>query len=53
MHSIRLLLVLIGLLASNVIETKLVDVLGSGDNTEPVTKLLLLEVLLCPGRYEY
>lgn len=42
-----LLLILIVVLANDVVEAKLVDTLGGGDDTEPVTELLLLEELLC------
>ena len=47
-HSGRsnLLLILLTLVVDDVVEAELVDTLGGGDNAEPVTELLLLEVLL-------
>lgn len=47
-HSGRsnLLLILLALVVDDVVEAELVDTLGGGDDTEPVTELLLLEVLL-------
>ena len=47
-HSGRsnLLLILLTLVVDDVVEAELVDTLGGGDDTEPVTELLLLEVLL-------
>lgn len=44
----NLLLLLVALLVDDVVEAELVDTLGGGDNAEPVTELLLLEVLLGP-----
>ena len=44
----NLLLLLVALLVDDVVEAELVDTLGGGDDTEPVTELLLLEVLLGP-----
>lgn len=41
-----LLLILLVLVANDVVEAELVDTLGGGDDTEPVTELLLLEELL-------
>lgn len=46
---VRLVIVLIGLVVNDVEELELVDTLGGGDDTEPVTELLLLEELLGPG----
>lgn len=45
----RLLVVLISLVVNDVEELELVDTLGGGDDTEPVTELLLLEELLGPA----
>jgi hypothetical protein len=42
-----LLVILLLVLANNVVEAELVDTLGGGNDTEPVTELLLLEELLC------
>jgi hypothetical protein len=42
----RLFLILLSLVVDDVVEAELVDTLGGGDDTEPVTELLLLEVLL-------
>jgi hypothetical protein len=42
----RLLLVVLSLVVDDVEEAELVDTLGSGDDAEPVTELLLLEELL-------
>lgn len=42
----RLLLVVLSLVVDDVEEAELVDTLGGGDDTEPVTELLLLEELL-------
>jgi hypothetical protein len=44
----RLVLLLVGLVVDDVVEAELVDTLGGGDDTEPVTELLLLEELLGP-----
>ncbi len=44
----NLLLILIGLLSSDVVEAELVNALGGRDDAQPVTELLLLEVLLGP-----
>lgn len=44
----RLLVVVIGLVVDNVEELELVDSLGGGDDTEPVTELHLLQELLGP-----
>ena len=44
----HLLLILLSLVVDDVVEAELVDTLGGGDDTEPVTELLLLEVLLGP-----
>lgn len=44
--NVHLLVVLVGLVVDNVEEAELVDTLGGGNNTEPVTELLLLEELL-------
>lgn len=46
----RLLLFFLSLIADDVVEAELVDTLGGRDDTEPVTELLLLEVLLGPKR---
>lgn len=43
---VYLLVILIGLVVDNVEEAELVHTLGGGDDTEPVTELLLLEELL-------
>jgi hypothetical protein len=45
--TIRLLVILISLVVDNVEEAELVNTLGGGNDTEPVTELLLLEELLC------
>lgn len=45
----NLLLILLSLVVDDVVEAELVDTLGGGDDAEPVTELLLLEVLLGPG----
>lgn len=45
----RLLVVLISLVVDDVEELELVDASGGGDDSEPVTELLLLEELLGPG----
>jgi hypothetical protein len=42
-----LLVILLLVLANNVVEAELVDTLRGGNDTEPVTELLLLEELLC------
>jgi hypothetical protein len=42
----RLFVVLLSLVVDDVVEAELVDTLGGGDDAEPVTELLLLEVLL-------
>jgi len=42
----NLLVILLGILADNVVEPKLVNTLGGGDNPQPVAELLLLEELL-------
>jgi ribosomal RNA-processing protein 12 len=42
----NLLLLLLALVVDDVVEAELVDTLGGGDNAQPVTELLLLEVLL-------
>lgn len=42
-----LIIILIGIV-DHVKESELVDTLGGGDNTEPISQLLLLEELLCP-----
>jgi hypothetical protein len=44
----NLLLILLSLVVDDVVEAELVDTLGGRDDTEPVTELLLLEVLLGP-----
>lgn len=46
---IRLLVVLVSLVVNDVEELELVDTSGGGDDTEPVTELLLLEELLGPA----
>jgi len=43
---VDLLVILVGLVVDNVEEAELVDALGSGNDAEPVTELLLLEELL-------
>lgn len=42
----NLLVILIGVIVDDVEELELVDTTGGGDDTEPVTELLLLEELL-------
>lgn len=42
----NLLLLLLALVVDDVVEAELVDTLGGGNNAQPVTELLLLEVLL-------
>lgn len=42
----HLLLILLSLVVDDVVEAELVNTLGGGDDAEPVTELLLLEVLL-------
>jgi hypothetical protein len=42
----HLVLILIGLVVDNVEEAELVHALGGGNDTKPVTELLLLEELL-------
>src|SRR5277367_4100693 len=51
-HSIfyPLILILIRLIVDNVEEPQLIYALRSGNDTQPVTELLLLEELLCPVR---
>lgn len=44
----HLLLILLSLVVDDVVEAELVDTLGGGDDADPVTELLLLEVLLGP-----
>ena len=44
----NLLLILVALVVDDVVEAELVDTLGGGDDAQPVTELLLLEVLLGP-----
>lgn len=44
--SIDLLVVLISVVVNDVEELELIDSLGGGDNTEPVTELHFLEELL-------
>lgn len=46
--SFYLLVILLNLVLDNVVESELVNTLGSGDNAKPVTELLLLEELLRP-----
>jgi hypothetical protein len=48
----HLLLILLSLVVDDVVEAELVDTLGGGDDAEPVTELLLLEVLLGPGEWK-
>lgn len=48
----HLLLILLSLVVDDVVEAELVDTLGGGDDAEPVTELLLLEVLLGPMKVE-
>jgi hypothetical protein len=43
-----LLVILLSLVVDDVEEAELVDTLGGGDDTEPVTELLLLQELLGP-----
>jgi hypothetical protein len=42
-----LIILLIGIV-DDIEESELVDALGGGDNSEPISQLLLLEELLCP-----
>jgi len=44
-----LLIILLVRIVDNVEESELVDAFGGGDNTEPISQLLLLEELLCPN----
>jgi len=46
MKTSRLLLIVLSLVVDDVEEAELVNTLGGGDDTEPVTELLLLEELL-------
>lgn len=46
MRGVHLLIILLGLVVDDVEEAELVNTLGGGDDTEPVTELLLLEELL-------
>ena len=46
--SSNLLLILLSLVVDDVVEAKLVDALGGRNDAQPVTQLLLLEVLLGP-----
>lgn len=48
----NLLLLLLGLVVDDVVEAELVHTAGGGDDTQPVTELLLLEELLGPIRNE-
>lgn len=48
----HLLVILISLVVDDVEELELVNTAGGGDDTEPVTKLLLLEELLGPVFYK-
>jgi hypothetical protein len=48
-HSTHLLVILLGVVVDDVEEAELVDTLGGGDDTEPVTELLLLQELLGPA----
>ena len=43
----RLLVILISIVVDDVEESELIDTLGSGNNSEPISQLLLLEELLC------
>ena len=43
-----LVIILLGIIVHNVEESELIYTLGSGDNSEPVSQLLLLEELLRP-----
>ena len=45
----NLLLIILSLVVDDVEEAELVDTLGGGDDTEPVTEMLLLEELLGTG----
>jgi hypothetical protein len=45
----NLVLLLLSLVVDDVVEAKLVNTLGGGHNTQPVTELLLLEELLGPA----
>ena len=45
-----LLLIILSLVVDDVEEAELVNTLGGGDDTEPVTELLLLEELLGTAR---
>ena len=44
----HLFIILITILVDNVVETKLIGTLADRNDTEPVTELILLQVLLCP-----
>ena len=44
----HLVLIFLRIVVYNVEESQLINTLGSGDNSEPVSQLLLLEELLCP-----
>lgn len=46
MRAENLLLIILSLVVDDVEEAELVNTLGGGDDTEPVTELLLLEELL-------
>jgi hypothetical protein len=46
---VHLLLILLSIVVDDVVEAKLVDALGGGDNAQPVTELLFLKELLRPG----
>lgn len=43
-----LLVVILICVIDHIEEPQLVDTLGCGDHTEPISQLLLLEELLCP-----
>jgi hypothetical protein len=45
--STLLIILLIGII-DNVEKSELIDTLGGGDNSEPISQLLLLEEFLCP-----
>lgn len=49
----NLLVILISLVVDDVEELELVNTAGGGDDTEPVTELLLLEELLGPVFFLY
>jgi hypothetical protein len=49
----HLLVIILSLVVDDVEESELVDTLGSRDNPEPISQLLLLEELLCAANQIY